>query len=133
MVAKLVNPPALGKPVGYAHGLLAGKTLFVSGQVGARPSGDTLKVVSPEFAPQFDAALGNVLEVVEAAGGRPSDLVELTIYVTDLGAYRAAREALGEVWRRRLGRHYPAVTLVEVSGLLEPRTLVEIQAVAALE
>lgn len=134
MVAKPINPPALGKPVGYTHGVLAGNMLFIAGQVGARPAeGDRLEVVSPEFAPQFDAALGNVLEVVKAAGGHAGDLVELTVFVKDLEAYRAARAALGEIWRRRLGRHYPAVTLVEVSGLFEPGTLVEIRAVAALE
>lgn len=134
MVARPINPLSLGKPVGYAHGMLAGKTLYVAGQVGARPDKDqALRVVSPEFGAQFEAALDNVLEVVRAAGGRPEHLVEMTVFVTDLGAYRAARGSLGNAWRKRLGSHYPAMTLVEVSGLLEPGALVEMRAVAALE
>lgn len=133
MNPKLVNPPALGKPVGFTHGVQAGNLLFIAGQIGAEPHGEGLRVVSPDFAPQFDAALGNVLEVVHAAGGKASSVVEMTLFVTDLEAYRAARGALGEAWKRRMGRHYPAVTLVEVSGLLEPGALVEIRAVAALE
>lgn len=134
MVARPVNPPSLGKPSGYAHGMLAGKTLYVAGQIGALPDKDgALRVVAPEFARQFEAALDNVLEVVRAAGGRPEDLVEMTVFVKDLEAYRAARSALGPAWRKRLGSHYPAMTLVEVSGLLEPGAVVEIRAVAALE
>lgn len=133
-MVKPVNPPSLGKPVGYAHGMVAGKLLFVSGQVGARPDKDgALRVVSPDFAAQFDTALGNVLEVVAAAGGKAEHVVEMTVFVTDLAAYRAARAALGQAWQRRLGKHYPAMTLVEVSGLYEPGTLVEIRAVASLE
>jgi enamine deaminase RidA (YjgF/YER057c/UK114 family) len=132
-VVKAINPPALGKPSGYSHGVQAGKLLFVAGQVGARPEGQGLRVVSPDFAPQFEAALGNVLEVVRAAGGRPSGVVEMTVFVKDLAAYRAARGALAEVWTRLMGAHYPSMTLVEVSGLFEPGTLVEIRAVASLE
>lgn len=133
-MVKAINPPNLGKPVGYAHGVLAGNLLFVAGQVGARPTPEgSLRVVSPEFAPQFEAALGNVLEVVKAAGGGPSNIVEVTVFVKDMAAYRASREALGGVWRRLMGRHYPAVTLVEVSDLFEPGSWVEMRAVAALE
>ena len=129
-----VNPPSLGKPVGYAHGTLAGKLLFIAGQVGARPVKDgALELAAPDLAGQFDAALGNVLEVVRAAGGQPGDLAEMTIFVTDLEAYRRARPAIGEAWRRRLGKHYPAITLVEVAGLYEPGSLVEIRATASLE
>lgn len=130
-----VNPPALGKPVGYSQGVRAGSLLFVSGQVGCRPAADgvTLVPVSPEFAPQFEAALANVLEVVKAAGGAPERVVEMTVFVKDVEQYRAARRAVGDAWKRLMGRHYPAMTLVEISGLFEPGTLVEIRAVAALE
>lgn len=128
-----VNPPALGKPVGYSHGIKAGHFLFVSGQVGARPDKDgKLRVVSADFARQFEVALENVLEVVRAAGGQPASLTELTVFVTDLAAYEAARPAIGEAWKRHLGRYYPAVTLVQVAGLYEPGSLVEIRAVAFL-
>lgn len=131
---KAINPPALGKPVGYNHGMLAGNTLYVSGQVGARP-GPTgaLVMVGHDFAPQFDQALDNVLEVVREAGGQPQHLVELTIFVTSIPAYHRARQAIGEAWKKRLGKRYPAVTLVQVAALYEPGAVVEIRAVAHLE
>jgi enamine deaminase RidA (YjgF/YER057c/UK114 family) len=129
-----INPPALGKPVGYAHGARAGTLLFVAGQVGAKPGPDgVLRVVGADFAAQFEAALDNVLEVVRSAGGQPSSVAEMTVFVTDLAQYRAARAALGQAWKRRFGSHYPAMTLVEVKGLYEPGTLVEVRAVAVLE
>lgn len=129
-----VDPPSLGKPVGYSHGVRTGPLLFVSGQVGALPDKDgALRMVSPSFAAQFDQALANVLEVVRAAGGKPEGVVEMTVFVTDLAAYKAARRDLGETWKRRLGKHYPAMTLVEVKGLYEPGCLVEIRAIASLE
>lgn len=128
-----VNPPALGKPVGYAHGVRAAGLLFVSGQVGCRVAADgvTLVPVSGDLGAQFEQALANVMEVVKAAGGEAGDLVEMTVFVKDVEAYRAARPAIGAAWKKLLGRHYPAMTLVEVSGLFEPGTLVEIRAVAA--
>jgi enamine deaminase RidA (YjgF/YER057c/UK114 family) len=133
-VVSPVNPPGLGRPQGYAHGMRTGQLLFVAGQVGARPDKDgALRIVSPDFAAQFEVALGNVLEVVRAAGGKAEGLVELTVFVTDLEAYRAARPALGQAWKRLLGKHYPAITLVQVAGLYEPGSLVEIRAVASLE
>jgi enamine deaminase RidA (YjgF/YER057c/UK114 family) len=101
----------------------------VAGQIGAPDGGP---VVPGGLVAQLDQALGNVAEVVAAAGGRIDDVVSVTIYVLDLQAYRAARRALGEVWRRRAGRHYPAVTLVEVSGLLAEGAVVELQALAVL-
>jgi enamine deaminase RidA (YjgF/YER057c/UK114 family) len=119
--------------VGYTHGVQAGKLLFVSGQVGAKPDGDGLRVVSHDFAPQFEAALQNVLEVVRAAGGTPESVVEMTVFVTSMAQYRAARRELGQAWKRHFGSHYPAMTLVEVQGLYEPGSLVEVRAVAALE
>ncbi|HVL87437.1 MAG TPA: RidA family protein [Candidatus Thermoplasmatota archaeon] len=133
MKPRIVNPPALGPPKGFSHGVAAGDLLFVAGQVGATPAGDgTWRVVSTDFAAQFDKALENVLAVVEAAGGSAADLVEMTVFVTDLAAYRAARPKLASIWKSRLGRHYPAMTLVAVAGLLEEGALVEIRAVAAV-
>lgn len=128
-----VDPPSLGPAVGYAHGFRAGDLLFVAGQIGGEPSaGGRHRVVSSEFVPQFEKALQNVLEVVRSAGGRADRLVEMTVYVKDLAAYRSHRRELGEAWKRTMGRHYPAMTLVEVSDLLEDGALVEIRAVAAL-
>ena len=87
----------------------------------------------PGFVAQFGLALDKVLAVLRAAGGEPPDLGRMTVYVTDLEVYRASRPALGELWRERLGRHYPAMALVEVSGLLDRGALVEMEATAVLD
>lgn len=127
-----IDVPALGKPIGYAHGMRAGGLVFTSGQIGARgtPEGKLL-VVSPDLAVQFEKALENVLEVVRAGGGEASSVVEMTVFVTNVAAYRASRHAIGDAWKRHMGKHFPAMTLVEVSSLVEPEAKVEIRAVAA--
>ena len=125
-----VNPASLAPPRGYSHGMKgAGEVLFVSGQVGWDGQG---RMVAGGFVAQFAQALGNVLAVVRAAGGAPEDLAKMTIYVTDLDAYRSSTRAIGAAWRARLGKHFPAMALVGVAGLVERRALVEIEAVAAL-
>src|SRR5262245_9531392 len=125
----VVAPSALARPVGYSHGIRgSGELLFVAGQIGATREG----AVSDAFVTQFAQALENVLEVVAAAGGRPEQIARLTVYVTSLDEYRAAREALGHAWRTRMGRHYPAMALLEVKGLLDPRAKLEIEATALL-
>lgn len=129
MSVELVNPPSLGRPRGYSNGVVAeGRLLFVAGQVGWDAEGHFEK----GFAEQFDRALANVLEVIHAAGGPPESLCRLTVYVTDKKAYLASTKAVGECWRRQLGRHYPAMTLVEVSALLEDGALCELEATACL-
>ena len=126
----VVAPPALARPVGYSHGIRgSGELLFVAGQTGSTRDG---ALIGDEFVAQFAQALENVLEVVAAAGGRPEQIARLTIYVTSRDEYRAAREALGHAWRMRMGSHYPAMTLVEVRGLLDERAKVEIEATALL-
>jgi len=126
---ELIRPTGWPQPSGYAHGMLAqGRVLAVAGQVGAGPDG----VLAPGLVAQFDRAMGNVAEIVGAAGGRIEDVVSMTVYVLDRAAYEAERPALGEVWRRRAGRHYPAMTLVEVKGLATEGALVELQAMAVL-
>jgi enamine deaminase RidA (YjgF/YER057c/UK114 family) len=126
----VVVSPALQRPVGYSHGIRgSGELLFVAGQTGCTSDG---RLLSDEFVAQFAQALENVLEVVAAAGGRPEQIARLTIYVTSRDEYRAAREALGHAWRMRMGSHYPAMTLVEVRGLLDQRAKVEIEATALL-
>jgi enamine deaminase RidA (YjgF/YER057c/UK114 family) len=109
--------------------LASGRVLAVAGQVGAAPDG---ALVAGGLVAQFDRALQNVTEVVGAAGGRIEDVVSMTVYVVDGAAYQGARAALGEVWRRRAGHHYPAMTLVEVRGLATEGALVELQALAVL-
>ena len=106
-----------------------GELLAVAGMIGW----DTQeRLVSAEFVPQFRQALENVLAVVQAAGGGPEHLLSLTIYVTDKREYAAALSEVGQVYRAVLGRHYPAMALVQVAALLEDAAKVEIQALAAL-
>jgi enamine deaminase RidA (YjgF/YER057c/UK114 family) len=125
-----VNPESLSKPRGYSHGMKGeGEWLFVAGQIGWNREG---RMVSADFAEQFAQALDNVLDVVWAAGGKPQSVARMTVYVTDKREYRARAKALGEAWRRRLGKHYPAMALVEVQSLLEDEAKVEIEAIALL-
>ncbi len=128
---EVINPEALGAPKGFSHGILAapGRLLFVAGQIGMDADG---RYPSDEFVPQFERALANVLEVVKQAGGRPQDVCRLTIYATDKRAYLDSLKAVGEAYRGLMGRHYPAMALVEVSGLVEDRAVVEIEATAVV-
>ena len=128
----VVNPPELGQPRGFAHGLLApagSRTLFVAGQIAADAGG---RVTTDDFVQQFDAALTNVLIVVRAAGGRAEQIARMTVYVTSMTLYREKRPALREVWQRHMGSHYPAMTLVQVLALVDEHALVEIEATAVV-
>lgn len=119
------------KPKGYANGRIGmGRALHVAGQIGWDESG---AFVPGGLVPQFGKALDNVLAVVRAAGGAATDIASMTVYVTDIDAYRSAGAALGPLWRERMGRHYPAMALVAVSALVEREAVVEIQAVAFVE
>jgi enamine deaminase RidA (YjgF/YER057c/UK114 family) len=128
----VVNPPELGQPRGFAHGLLApasSRTLFVAGQIAADADG---RVTSDDFIQQVDLALANVLTVVRAAGGRAEQIARMTVYVTSMTLYREKRPALREVWQRHMGSHYPAMALVQVLALVDERALVEIEATAVV-
>ena len=127
-----VNPEELGAPKGYSNGMLApagGRLLFTAGQIGW-DSGHRL--VSEAFAPQFAQALRNVAAVLKAAGGKPEHLARLTIYVTDRKLYLAQLAEVGKAYREVMGKHYPAMALLEVKALLEPGALVEIEGTAVL-
>ncbi|MFQ5348929.1 MAG: RidA family protein, partial [Thermoanaerobaculia bacterium] len=116
---RTINPEELGAPRGYSNGMLApagAQLLFVAGQVGWD---ERQELVGGGFAAQFARALENVVTVVRHAGGEPQHLVRLTIYVTDRQEYLAALEEIGAAYRGIMGRHYPAMALVEVSALLE--------------
>jgi enamine deaminase RidA (YjgF/YER057c/UK114 family) len=129
---EVVDPPELGAPQGYANGVVvpAGRRLlFVAGQIGW--DGEQ-RLVGDDFGAQFAQALANVLTVVRAAGGEAAVVARLTVYVVDKAEYAASRRELGERWRELMGRHYPAMALIEVRGLLAPGAKVEIEAVAAL-
>ncbi len=106
-----------------------GELLAVAGQIGWNGNEE---FESDQFADQFRQALGNVVAVVEAAGGTATDIISLTIYVTDKSEYVGEIERVGAAYRELLGKHFPAMALVEVAGLLEPRARVEIQALATL-
>jgi enamine deaminase RidA (YjgF/YER057c/UK114 family) len=131
VLSRFVNPDSLTRPVGFAHGVLVDDTrrlLFLGGQIGWDGEGK----LEPDFVRQFARALSNVLEVVRAAGGGPEHIVQLRVYVTDREEYRAARREIGEIWQGLMGRHYPAMALLEVAGLLERGARVEIEGMAAL-
>jgi enamine deaminase RidA (YjgF/YER057c/UK114 family) len=126
----VVTPPFFPKPRGYANGIVAtGRTLHISGQIAWDKDA---RIVSTDFATQFLQSLDNVIAIVREAGGGSDHLVKLLVFVTDLDAYRAATPAIGEGWRGRMGRYYPAMSLVKVAGLLEPGAMVEIEGVAVL-
>lgn len=121
-----------GRPSGWTDGLVApqgGRIMFVAGQTARDASG---KVPPSDLAAQFRQALANVIEVVAAAGGGAADIGRMTVYVTDLPAYRAARPALAGAWKELMGNHYPAMALVEVKGLVDENAVVEIEATAVL-
>ncbi len=130
MPPRTIEVPGWPRPRGYANGMAArGELLAIAGEIGwdAREV-----IVSDEFGAQFRQALANVVAVVEAAGGRPSDLISLTVYVTDKREYIAAIAEVGQAWRELIGKHYPTMALVQVAALLEDRAKVEIQGLAVL-
>ena len=127
-----INPEELGAPRGYSNGILTppgARLLFVAGQVGWN---EEQQLVGNGFAEQFARALANVVTVVREAGGGPEHLARLTIYVVDHHEYLAALKEIGDAYRGIMGRHYPAMALVEVAALLEPGAKVEIEGTAAL-
>lgn len=127
-----INPESLGAPKGYSNGMLTaagGRVLFVAGQVGWD---EKQQVVSDDFARQFGQALSNVVTVVKAAGGSPEHVARMTIFVTSKDEYVAAAKSVGAEYRALMGRHFPAMTLVEIKALLEEGAKVEIEATAVL-
>ena len=128
---RLLNPDSLPPPRGFSHAVVpaAGRTVYLGGQAGHRADGT---LAGPGLLEQLDQALSNTVGALSAAGGRPQDLVSMQVLVTDAEAYRANLATIGEVWRRHLGRHYPAVAMVEVGGLFDPHALVELVCVAVV-
>ncbi len=127
-----VNPGSLIDPSGYAHGMLAGpgRLLILAGQTGMDAAG---RITAPgDIVAQTAQALSNLLRVVEAAGGQAGDIVKLNLFVTDKAAYKASLKPIGAAWRQVLGRHYPAMTLVEVKNLFDDEALIEIEGLAVI-
>jgi enamine deaminase RidA (YjgF/YER057c/UK114 family) len=132
MSLKLINPAALGAPRGYSNGLLVdggGKLLFIAGQIAWN---NDQQIVSDDFVEQFDKALANVITVVRAAGGEPNNMARLVVYVTDKIEYRERTKEVGERYRKHMGKHFPAMVLVQVAGLLDDRAKVEIEGMAVI-
>lgn len=131
MTIEQVNPAELAKPSGFSHAVVAeGRVIFLAGQTAIDKSG---AVVGSDVVAQFELALSNLLTALRAAGGSPQELTSLTIYVTDLADYRAHGAEIGAVWRRLIGRSYPAMAAVGVSRLWDEAALVEIQGFAVIE
>jgi enamine deaminase RidA (YjgF/YER057c/UK114 family) len=125
-----LHPPGWAKPVGYSNGIAArGRLVFVAGQVGWD---EQQRFHSEELAPQFEQALRNVLAVVAEAGGRPEHVCRVTAYCCDKPAYLAARRELGRIWRALMGTHYPAMSMIFVSDLLDAPGKIELEATAVV-
>lgn len=128
----IVNPASLARPSGYSHGIRVepGRGLLaLAGQVAWDRNN---RIVSDDFAEQFEQALANLLAVVAAGGGAPESVVKLTLFVTNKDEYIASVKNVGERYRRLMGTHYPAMTLVEVKALLEAGAKIEIEGLAAI-
>jgi len=127
---QILQPPGWAKPKGFANGVMAsGNLVFVAGQVGWTGEG---KWEARDFAGQFRQALQNILAVLAEAGGKPEHVVRLTWYVLDKQEYLSALKIVGEAYRELMGRHYPAMAVVQVSGLIEPEARLEIEATAVI-
>ena len=128
---KVINPESLAHPKGYSHGSISrseGRILFVAGQIGWDRNGQ----FASGLLAQFDLSLANVIEVVKAAGGTVDDIGRFTIYVKDKAEYLNLQKEIGKAYRNRMGRHYPAMSLLVVKDLLEDDALVEIEATAVI-
>ncbi len=135
MSLRIINPEELGAPKGFSHGVLAlegGRILFVAGQNASREEKGVQGEIRSDFVRQFAMALGRVLDVVREAGGGPEDIGRMTIYVTDMTAYHSGRARLGAAYRELMGRHFPAMSLVEVTELMDEGAIVEIEATAVI-
>ncbi|MFE0796792.1 MULTISPECIES: RidA family protein [Streptomyces] len=131
MTAERLNPPELSPPTGFSHAVVAtgNRVVFLAGQTALDTDG---KVTGDTLVAQFETALTNLLTALRAAGGTPSDLARVTVYATDVAAYRTHAAELGRTWRELAGRDYPAMAVVEVVRLWDERALVELDGFAVL-
>lgn len=130
MSREILQPPGWARPRGYANGVAAtGRLVFVAGQIGWDAE---QRFASDGFAAQVRQALANVVAVLACAGAKPEHLVRMTWYVTSRDEYNAALAEVGAAWRELIGRNFPAMSVVVVAGLLEPRAKVEIEATAVV-
>ncbi|MFJ6075313.1 RidA family protein [Streptomyces sp. NPDC093065] len=131
MTTERVNPPDLSPPTGFSHAVVATGTrvVFLAGQTALDTDG---KITGDTLPAQFELALTNLLTALRAAGGTPVDLARVTVYATDVAAYRTHAAELGRTWRELAGRDYPAMAVVEVVRLWDERALVELDGFAVL-
>jgi len=127
---QVLQPPGWARPKGFSNGIAAkGKLVFIAGQVGWTGQGEWRE---RSFAGQFRQALQNILAVLGEAKGRPEHIVRLTWYVLDKHEYRSSLKAVGAAYRELMGRHYPTMAVVQVSGLVEDQARLEIEATAVV-
>jgi enamine deaminase RidA (YjgF/YER057c/UK114 family) len=128
---QLVNPSRLAPAVGFSHAVVAapGRTVYLGGQTAQRPDGT---IAGETLSEQLDVALANLVTALRAVGGYPEHLVGMTIYTTDAAGYRARLRELGQIYRRHLGRHYPAMAFFEVTGLFDPAAMIELVCTAVI-
>ena len=124
-----INPATLPEPVGFSHAVRAGQTVYLAGQTALGPDG---KIAGATIVEQFEVAASNLIAALEGAGGVAEDLVTLQVFVTDVPEYKRSLRDLGGVWRRRFGRHYPAMGLFGVTELFDVEAKVELMGVAVL-
>jgi enamine deaminase RidA (YjgF/YER057c/UK114 family) len=131
MVHRVLLPPGWAPPIGYANGIeaAAGRLVFVAGQVGWD---EQQKFQIAELVPQFEQALKNIVAILAQAGAEPRHICRMTGYCTDKPAYLAGRRDIGRAWKRLIGDHYPAMTMVFVSDLLDAPGKIELEATAVV-
>jgi enamine deaminase RidA (YjgF/YER057c/UK114 family) len=126
---RVLQPPSWPRPRGYANGIIArGESIFLAGQIGWDAQG----VFAQGLADQVGQALSNIVVLLGQVGAEPQHLVRLTWFITDLNAYRQNQSAIGAAYRRVVGKHFPTMSVIGVSQLVEPQALVEIEATAVL-
>ena len=131
MAHEVILPEGWVMPKGYSNGILAqpGRMLFIAGQLGWDAQE---KFWSTELAPQFEQALKNILAIVNKAGGKPEDICRMTCFCINKPAYLAARKDIGKIWKSLMGNHYPCMSMIFVSDLLDNPGMIEIEATAVV-
>mgnify|MGYP003575337763 CR=1 FL=1 len=129
MSHQTINPESLPKPSGFAHGILAGNTVFLGGQTALDQN---MNIVPGGIVEQFTQAFSNVITTLREAGGEPEDLVNVTIYLTDVDDYMANGREIGRIWREMAGSQYPAMAGIGVTRLWQKEALIEIQGIAVI-
>ena len=129
MRKETINPESMAKPSGYAHGIKVGQTVYLGGQTALDKD---MNIVPGGIVEQFRQAFGNVLTTLAEAGGKPSDLVDVTIYLTDVDDYMANGREIGRIWREMAGREYPAMAGIGITRLWQTEAMIEIKGVAVI-